>query len=299
MPVSCPLCPPLPLHIPPPGLCREEGQQSHSFLLCVCTELLKDKNKPAVPARARGPRGRKRRPGEAEEAAAPELQASSLETCKGLLASILTHWGPVFPSPEPTREPMEKAAPKSDALGLVSSVASLVVSWVLRSVAERPLGTTEAAGLLGWLQSHILPHPEVVADLLKDSAVKSGMFKLHSQVCSTQGLLGPELPVACLSNVVMLRLVAALGPTGSPFHPPVETLCLSSLNCTDEATRGSAGARVRGMCGLGAAGTLCALGPFRFLLKCSGGPSTQLQGSWRVGHWALKVKEEVCAFTFR
>lgn len=249
--------------------------------------MLKDKNKPAVPARARGPRGRKRRPGQAEEVAAPELQASSLETCKGLLASILTHWGPVFPGPEPAQEPAERAAPKSDALGLVSSVASLVVSWVLRSVAERPLGMAEATGLLGWLQSHILPHPEVVADLLKDSAVKSAMFKLHSRVCSAQGLLGPEQPVACLSNTVMLRLVAALSPAGSPFHPAVETLCLSSLDHTDEATRGSAGARVTGMCGLAVAGTPCALGPLRFLLKCSGGPhhSSRGRGELVIGPW--------------
>ncbi|KAM5278399.1 nucleolar pre-ribosomal-associated protein 1 [Hipposideros larvatus] len=203
-------------------------------------KLLRDKNKPGVPARAKGPRGRKRRPGEAEDAAEPELQASSLETCRGLLRSILTHWGPVFPSPDPTQEPVDEAAPKSNALGLVNAVASLVVSWVLRSLAEHPLSRAEAAGLLGWLKSYILPQPVLVADLLKDSTVRSGLFKLYSQLCGAEELLGPAQSLACLFNTVMLRLAAALGPPGSPFHPAVETLCLSALNEKDEATQATA-----------------------------------------------------------
>lgn len=209
--------------------------------------MLRDKNKPGVPARARGPWGRRRRPGEAEEAAEPELQASSLETCRGLLRSILTHWEPVFPSPDPTQEPADEAAPKSNALGLVNTVASLVVSWVLRSLAERPLGRAEAAGLLEWLKSYILPQPVLVADLLRNSPGKSGLFKLYSQLCGAEGLLGPAQSLACLFNTVMLRLAAALGPPGSAFHPAVETLCLSSLNEKDEATRGKASSQVWGV----------------------------------------------------
>nr|XP_019585736.1 PREDICTED: nucleolar pre-ribosomal-associated protein 1 [Rhinolophus sinicus] len=203
-------------------------------------KMLKDKNKPVMPGRAKGPRGRKRWPGEAEEVAEPELQASSLETCRGLLRSIVTHWGPVFPSPDPAQEPVDGAAPKSDALGLVNAVASLVVRWVLRSVAEQPLGRAEAAGLLGWLKNYILPQSVLVADLLKDSTVKSGIFKLYSQLCGAEGLLEPAQRVACLFNTVMLQLIAALGPPGSPFHPAVETLCLCSLNEKDEATRATA-----------------------------------------------------------
>lgn len=156
----------------------------------------------------------------------------------------MTHWGPVFPSPDPTQEPVDEAVPKSNALGLVNTVTSLVVSWMLRSLAEHPLGRAEAAGLLGWLKSYILPQPVLVADLLKDSTGKSGLFKLYSQLCGADGLLGPAQSLACLFNTVMLRLVAALGPPGSPFHPAVETLCFSSLNEKDEATRGNASSQV-------------------------------------------------------
>uniref|UniRef100_A0A8C4PJU8 URB1 ribosome biogenesis homolog n=1 Tax=Equus asinus asinus TaxID=83772 RepID=A0A8C4PJU8_EQUAS len=203
-------------------------------------KMLKDKNKPVTPARAKGPRGWKKRLGEAEEAADPELDMSSLETCKGLLRSILTHWGPVFPNPEAAQEPEDRPTPQSDAPDPVHATASLVVSWVLRSVAEHPLSRTEASRLLGWLKSHILPQPVVVADLLKDSAVRSGIFKLYSRLCSAERLAGPEQQVACLFNTVMLQLVAARGPAGSPFHPAVATLCLSSLSEEDEATRGNA-----------------------------------------------------------
>lgn len=209
------------------------------------TEMCKDKNKPAVPVRAKGPRGRKRRPGEEEETADPEPQASTLETCKGLLRSILTHWGPAFPGPDCARGPVDGAAPESEAPGLACAAASLAVGWVLRSVAERPPGRAEALGLLGWLKSHILPQPVVVAELLGDRAVRSSIFRLYSQSCSAEQLVGPAQSVACLFNTVMLQL-AAQGPAGSAFRPAVETLCLSSLKEKDEATRGEAGSLVRG-----------------------------------------------------
>ncbi|XP_005638888.1 nucleolar pre-ribosomal-associated protein 1 isoform X1 [Canis lupus familiaris] len=203
-------------------------------------KMLKDKNKPVVPARAKGPRGRKRRPGEAEETADPEQQASTLEICRGLLRSILTHWGPAFPSPARTQEPVDQATPESDTPGLAYATAPLVVSWVLWSVAEHPLSRAETSGLLRWLKSHILPQPVVVADLLRDSAVRSNIFKLYSRFCSAEELVGPTQSVACLFNTVMLQLVAAQGPEQSPFHPVMETLCLSCLQEEDEATRAAA-----------------------------------------------------------
>ncbi|XP_057553181.1 nucleolar pre-ribosomal-associated protein 1 isoform X1 [Hippopotamus amphibius kiboko] len=193
-------------------------------------KMLKDKNKPVGPARAKGPRGRKRRPGEAEEAADPELPASTLEVCKGLLRSILTHWGPAFPGPEP----------ESEGPHPVGAVASLVASWVLRSAAGSPLGQAETACLLGWLKSHILPWPAVMADLLRDGAVMSGVFRLYSRFCGAEELVGPGQSAAGLFNAVMLQLVAARGPTGSPFPPMLKAVHLSSLNAEDAATRATA-----------------------------------------------------------
>lgn len=194
-------------------------------------KMLKEKSKPAGPARAKGPRGRKRRLGEAEEPADPELKASSLETCRGHLRSILTHWGPVVPA-APAQEPSESEAP--------CATAALVLSWVLRSLAGRPLSRPEAAGLLGWLRSHVLPHPAVVASLLRDSAARSGLFVLYSQLCGAEGLAGPAHDVACLCNAVMLQLLAAGGTAASPWHPEVEALCTSCLPEKDEASRAPA-----------------------------------------------------------
>lgn len=201
--------------------------------------MLKDGNKPTVPTRARGPRGQRRRPGEAQEAASPELQPSSLETCRSLLRSILTHWEPVFPGPAPTQGPSDPAAPHSEAVGPVCTVAALVVSWVLRTATERPLSGAEAAGLLHWLRSHVVRQPEVVAQLLGDSVVRSGLFRLYSRLC-TDGQAGPEL------NAVMLPLVAALSPSETPLPPAVETLRLASLDDKEEATRGDSGDAVGG-----------------------------------------------------
>ncbi|XP_042543241.1 nucleolar pre-ribosomal-associated protein 1 [Dipodomys spectabilis] len=201
-------------------------------------KMLKDKNRPAMPSRARGPRPRKKRPVEAEEMANPELDESGLRTCRDLVRSILTHWEPVVPGP--TEDPTDGAGPQSEAPIPMYTAVSLVVSWVLRSVAQCPLSRTEAAGLLGWLKSHILPHPVVVADLLKDSAVKSSMFKLYCRLCSAEGLTGPAQDVTCLFNTVMLQLVEAQGRAEGPFHPAMEALCTASLSGKDEATRASA-----------------------------------------------------------
>ncbi|XP_047576986.1 nucleolar pre-ribosomal-associated protein 1 [Lutra lutra] len=192
-------------------------------------KMLKDKNKPVVPARARGPRGRKRRPGEAEETADPEPQAAALETCRGLLRSILTHWGPT-----------DGATPESTAPGLVCAATSLAVRWALRSVAECPLSRAEASGLLGWLKSHVLPQPGVVAELLGDSAVRSSIFKLYSRFCSAGELAGPTRSLACLFSEVLLQLLAAQGPVRSPCYPAVQRLCLASLQEDDGATAATA-----------------------------------------------------------
>lgn len=196
-----------------------------------------------VPARAKGLRGRKRKPGEAEATASPDLTASSVETCKGLLRSILTHWGPVVPGSELAQEPVDQTTLKNEAPGPGYAIASLVVSWVLRSVGECPLSRAEALGLLGWLKNHVLPHAEVVADLLGDSAVRSSMFKLYSRLCSAEELAGPAQDVAQLFTTVMLQLVAAQGQMQSPFHPAVEALW-TSLDEKDKAPRGNTGSLV-------------------------------------------------------
>ncbi|XP_006886816.1 PREDICTED: nucleolar pre-ribosomal-associated protein 1 [Elephantulus edwardii] len=203
-------------------------------------KMIKDKNKPVGPGRTKGPRSRKRKPGEAEEMAAPELKAATLDRCRGHVRSILTHWGPVFPSTEPSVEPLDEATPKSDALGLVHATASLAARWMLRAVVKCLPSGQEASGFLSWLKNHILPQPLVVADLLGDSAVRSSLFKLYSELCGADGLAGPTQGVVCLFNTIMLQLVASQGHEGSSIHQAVEALSLSSLEEEDEATRGAA-----------------------------------------------------------
>ena len=74
----------------------------------------------------------------------------------------------------------------------------------------------------------------------------SGVFRLYSRFCGAEGLAGPEQSAAGLFNAVMLQLVAARGPAGSPYWPMLEAVHLSSLNAGDAATRGKAGAQVGG-----------------------------------------------------
>ncbi|XP_006862589.1 PREDICTED: nucleolar pre-ribosomal-associated protein 1 [Chrysochloris asiatica] len=203
-------------------------------------KMIKDKNKPIGIARAKGSRSRKRRLEEAEEAPAPELRAASLDTCRGLLRSVLTHWEPVSSSPVLSPEPEDGATPESDAAGSVHASTSLVASWVLRTMATCPPIGDKAAELLNWLKSHILPQPVVVAELLQDGAVRSGLFKLYSRLCGVEGLAGPAQQVTCLFNTVMLQLVASQGHVQSPFHLAIKALCHTSLTEEDEAVRAAA-----------------------------------------------------------
>lgn len=203
-------------------------------------KMLKDKSRPVVAAQARGPRGRKRRHGGLEETAEPQLEASCLEKCKDLLRATLTHWGPGDPLPGPTQGSVGQTIPKSKTLSSAHAAVSLVASWVLRSLAERPVSRAEVTRLLDWLKSHILPQPMVVADLLGDSAVKTGIFKLYNHHCSAQGLVGPAQDVACKFSTVMLQLLVAQGRKESPFHSVAEALCLDSLNEKEEAKRAPA-----------------------------------------------------------
>lgn len=227
------------------SLCTDVATPPSLFSSLSLTEMLKDKNKPMTAARAKGPRGRRKRHGEVEEAAESELEASSLATCKDLLRATLTHWGPVVPVPGPTQESVGQAAPRSKALDSAHAAVSLVANWVLRSLAECPLSRAEATRLLDWLKSHILPHPVVVADLLGDSAVMSGIFRLYNRHCSVQSLAEPAQDVACKFNTIMLQLLAARGRIDSPFHPVVEALCLECLDEKDEAKRGNVDSLVR------------------------------------------------------
>lgn len=239
--------------------------------------MLKEKNKPVVPARAKG---RKRRPGEAEEAADPELPASTLEACKGHVRSILTHWGPAFPGP----------GSESEAAGPVCAVTSLVAVWLLRSAAQSPPSGAETAGLLRWLRSHVLPRPAVAGHLLGDDSVRSGLFRLYSRLGGAQGPAGPEQSVACLFNEVMLQLVAARGPAGTPLQLAVEALHRSSLHEEDEAERGNN--RLRGQrlkktwWGGGARSTAWSLEP---VVKPWGGPAPPLRDR-RGCPWALRAR---------
>ncbi|XP_034371344.1 nucleolar pre-ribosomal-associated protein 1 [Arvicanthis niloticus] len=200
-------------------------------------KMLKDKNRPVVAARAKGPRGRKKRHGELEETTEPELEAFTLRKCKDLLRVILTHWGPGVPLPGPPQASVGQAIPKSETLGSAHAALSLVANWVLRSLTDQPLSKAEVTRLLDWLKSYILPQPMVVADLLRDSAVKTGIFRLYSRHCSAQNLMGPAQDVACKFSMVMLQLLVAQGRMDSPFHSVAEALCLDSLNEKDEAKR--------------------------------------------------------------
>lgn len=189
------------------------------------TEMLKDKSKAGLPARTKGARAQRRRPRNSEQTAPAELPAATLETCRALLRSIVTHWAPVLPG-------SDNPAP---------AAVAPVSSWLLRSASESTPGRVEMARLSAWLRAHVLPRPEVAAELLGDPAVHGGLFRLYSRLCGARELAEPQ-GLAGLFSSVMLQLLAARSPPGSPLHPTMETLCLATTDDgKEEAEQGKPG----------------------------------------------------------
>ncbi|XP_060054580.1 nucleolar pre-ribosomal-associated protein 1 isoform X2 [Erinaceus europaeus] len=188
-------------------------------------KMLKDKSKAGLPTRTKGARAQGRRPRDSEQTAPAELPAATLETCRDLLRSIVTHWAPVLPG-------SDNPAP---------AAVVPVGSWLLRSASESAPSRVEMARLLTWLRAHVLPRPEVAAELLGDPAVHGGLFRLYSQLCGARELVEPQ-GLAGLFSSVMLQLLAARSPPRSPLHPAMETLCLTATDDGKEEAEQAAAA---------------------------------------------------------
>ncbi|XP_071994741.1 nucleolar pre-ribosomal-associated protein 1 isoform X2 [Engystomops pustulosus] len=179
-------------------------------------------------------------------------EVSDLEESKKHMKSILIHWSPTFlnsSSSDSTKEKKsstdqmeetEAGANDEDTTttdDLVCATTYLVAKWIMVVEGAHPGSLQDLCSSLHWLKACVLPHRQVVQELVKDPVLRSTLYKLFYRVwdsCdSTQDILD-------LSNHVMMNLIQSqiLG-TDITFNA-VKELCLHPGDDADDMQRAAA-----------------------------------------------------------
>ncbi|XP_056415470.1 nucleolar pre-ribosomal-associated protein 1 isoform X2 [Hyla sarda] len=176
-------------------------------------------------------------------------EVPNLEESKNHMKSILRHWSPTFLNSSSSAAAKEKeestdekeegtttedsAANDEDTTNndLVCATACLVTRWIMAVEGERAGSVQDLCASLNWLMTFILPHNQIVEELLKDRVLRSMLYKLFYRVwdsCeSTQEFWD-------LSNQVMMNLMESRNISEDISLNAVKELCLQPGDNADE-----------------------------------------------------------------
>ncbi|KAM5180794.1 nucleolar pre-ribosomal-associated protein 1 [Mantella aurantiaca] len=197
-----------------------------------------------------GPRHLRKRIEAAQLEVLEEQPVSHVEETRNHVKSILMHWKPTLPTllctptqekgeapdqaeEEPTGDQEPEKRTNSEAL--VCATACLVARWIIKVEGE-VLNTHHLRNSLEWLQSCIVPHSEVVQELLRDGVWRSTLYKLYYRVCSDPD---SGLELLSIANQVMMELIAAQNVSGDTYQV-VKDLCLLSGDHTSDSHKAAA-----------------------------------------------------------
>lgn len=179
-------------------------------------------------------------------------EVPNLEESKNHMKSILIHWKPTFMNSSSSAAANEKestdqmeggtstedsAANVEDATSdeVVCATACLVTRWIMGVEGAHPGSIHDLCASLHWLKTCILPHTQIVQELLKDGVLRSTLYKLFYRVwdsCeSTQEFLD-------LANQVMMNLSESLNLSKDISLNAVKELCLEPDDDADEMQKG-------------------------------------------------------------
>uniref|UniRef100_A0A8C5PK70 URB1 ribosome biosis homolog n=1 Tax=Leptobrachium leishanense TaxID=445787 RepID=A0A8C5PK70_9ANUR len=182
-------------------------------------------------------------------------QPCRLDVAREHMRSILIHWEPVFLNQtsaestdvcEPMDDPGQTNTEDGDVVpagrdenDLVRATACLVARWIFKTEGERYVNPQESYKSVLWFKDGILPHVNIVHELLKDSAMRSTIFKLYNGVCSDPRAETVALEPLRTFNTVMLQLIETLGLDKASCHSAMKDLC-ATPHQLDAARRASA-----------------------------------------------------------
>nr|XP_041569930.1 nucleolar pre-ribosomal-associated protein 1-like [Taeniopygia guttata] len=186
---------------------------------------IKDKNKPQASSCVY--RHTQKKNGMEEDDTAADMKVSELEKCREHLNSILAHWDPVFPAPPSTQggETLRAGEWGGEAVAVTCASIHVVTKWLVRSLAgQSSLREQDVSPVLRWLRNRVLPHPAAVREMLRDEALRNGLFKLYTRLCQASSTsAGLSRQLGGLSSI-MLQLMEEQG-LSSTFHELVKSLC--------------------------------------------------------------------------
>ncbi|XP_068441753.1 nucleolar pre-ribosomal-associated protein 1 isoform X2 [Clinocottus analis] len=159
----------------------------------------------------------------AEDADTEKQEGSLLTECKFYLCSILVHWEPVFPLPEPQpAKPKDKLDPSQ----LAGDTAHLLTKWSLRCLVEDSYDENRTKEFLQWVEKAVIKHREVVSAVLLDSGMKADILRLYHQAFEAQCPSSiSRVETLQLFTTIMIRLLEAQGQLPE-LHRAVVSACL-------------------------------------------------------------------------
>ncbi|CAI5772653.1 pre-ribosomal-associated 1 [Podarcis lilfordi] len=197
---------------------------------------IKDKNKAQAPFRTSSRLVRKKNEIETEPETASERGEKYFEECRSVLRSVLFHWEPVFLD-RPAKHSKEHN--EDDNPGLTCKIAYLVFRWLVKSLLDSSFNVQNVLLTFKWFEKSALQNSTVVDEILKDSTLRSGIFKLYSTVYNACEEKAMELSDLSLLNGIMLHLLDSQNLTKNAFHETVERFCLSAVTEEERTKKGA------------------------------------------------------------
>uniref|UniRef100_A0A670I5H5 URB1 ribosome biosis homolog n=1 Tax=Podarcis muralis TaxID=64176 RepID=A0A670I5H5_PODMU len=197
---------------------------------------IKDKKKTQAPFRTSSRLVRKKNEIETEGETASERGEKYLEECRSVLRSVLFHWEPVFLN-IPAKHSKEHNG--DDNPGLTCKIAYLVFRWLVKSLLDSSFNVQNVLLTFKWFEKSALQNSTLVDEILKDSTLKSGIFKLYSTVYNACEEKAMELNDLSLLNGIMLHLLDSQNLTKNAFHETVERFCLSAVTEEERTKKGA------------------------------------------------------------
>lgn len=162
-----------------------------------------------------------------------------LDECKPILRNIFTYWEPAVqtvPSPVPQTNSEEPHTDRLEPVCTPHAAASLLVKWMLRTLALAPYDSGCVFSFLKWVRTVVLPHKGIINAIMEDMAVKMDFLRLYHQTCECDT---SRAEILSLFTSIMLQLLETQGVPVGPLHQTVVTNCLPK-SPDDHKERGKA-----------------------------------------------------------
>ncbi|XP_018420504.1 PREDICTED: nucleolar pre-ribosomal-associated protein 1 [Nanorana parkeri] len=195
-----------------------------------------------------GPRHQRKRIEAVQQEVLEQQNASHLEETRNHVKSVLIHWKPTLPTlpytsageaPDQAKETPEKdeeTEKRINSGALVHATACMVAKWIVKVEGEVELNTHDLKNTLRWLESCIVPHSLVVAELLRDGVWRSTLYKLYYRICSDPD---SGLELLSIANQVMMNIIEAENVSSGTYQA-VKNLCLLSGDHTNDSHKAAA-----------------------------------------------------------